>query len=253
MEEVKNNDWIKGSYDNVIFNMFSIIEDIATNDKKINEGDYLILANAFKRLNELRSELKNNNHYQSIENNRLRQVERVRNGLQEFRMANRINSNLKISCDKCNSTFSNKYILNKHKKNAKKCLEISSAILYAVASNECNEYLDYDKRYKKRINGNKIVNKDKLLLEVVEKQLNTENKYFSTFGERQKELSIRQKTFIKEMIIVSEMLKEKQNENQYKSLYLIINPNDIRKYKVVIKNSCINNVIIKKFEWKMID
>ena len=253
MEEVKNNDWVKGSYDNVVFNMFSIIEDIATNDKKINEGDYLILANAFKRLNELRSELKNNNHYQSIENNRLRQVERVRNGLQEFRIANRINSNLKISCDKCNSTFANKYILNKHKKNAKKCLEISSAILYAVASNECNEYLDYDKRYKKGINGNKIVNKDKLLLEAIENQLNYENKYFSTFGERQRELSIRQKTFVKEMIIVSETLNEKQKENQYKRLELIINANDIRKYKAFSINSVKNNLIIKKVEWKLIE
>lgn len=253
MEEVKNNDWVKGSYDNVIFNMFSIIEDIATNDKKINEGEYLLLANAFKRLNDLRGELKNNNDYRRVENNRLYNVNRVRNGLQEFRINNRVNRQLQINCDKCNSTFSSKYTLNKHKKNAKKCLEISSSILYAVASNECNEYLHYDYLYKKPINGNKIVNKDKLLLEVVEKELNNEKINFNTFGERQKELSNRQKSFFKNMVIVIELLKNKQLENRYKRMELIINANDTRKYKLFIRNMCVDNVIIKKCEWKLIE
>jgi hypothetical protein len=234
MEEVKNNDWVKGSYDNVVFNMFSIIEDIATNDKKINEGDYLILANAFKRLNELRSELKNNNHYQSIENNRLRQVERVRNGLQEFRIANRINSNLKISCDKCNSTFANKYILNKHKKNAKKCLEINSNIIFKVSTNTIN-----DNTYYNKINGNNVINKNKLLLKVVE---NNEELNINSYNYNN-ELITLQKQFIKNMVIVMEQLKHLQKINKYKHLNLIIGHNYNKYQKIYKGGNCIYWII----------
>ena len=43
-EEVKNIDWLKGSYDNIIFNMFDIIENITTENKLMNENEYLLLA-----------------------------------------------------------------------------------------------------------------------------------------------------------------------------------------------------------------
>ena len=225
-EEVKNIDWLKGSYDNIIFNMFDIIENITTENKLMNENEYLLLANGFKRLKEMRNEIKNNNEYQAIEYNRFRQVNRVRNGLNEFRQVNRNNINqFKISCEICGCDFVNKYTLNKHKKNTKKCLEINSNIIFKVSTNTIN-----DNSYYKKINGNNVINKNKLLLKVIE---NNEDLNKNSYNYKN-ELITLQKQFIKNMVIVMEQLKQYQKINRYKNLNLIIGHNH-NEYQKIIK------------------